>query len=319
MAELQDYLLKDLLDMDKYVSKMCRGGLSDFAPAIITCAITGMQQSKAKNPYLPVTFEEQVEACEGAYNAGAAMCHIHVRDQKNLDQMTSNPEDYYTVNKLVRAKCPDLIINNTCGAGRLRVDNGPLLEKNIVSMNAKAEVATIDVEGLPFGKAGGVNGCYSVTPGEVDECVDGLLANGTVPEWECFDIGDIRYVEEVIKSRKLGSGPVIMDLIINPVANYQTIDYMIEATKFMPKNSVVSILPTGAAQFPLLAAALILGFNVRVGMEDNIYLNRGEKAKTNAELVEKAVAICKILGRKIATPAEARAMMGLGAPRQYED
>lgn len=317
MAELNDYLIKDLLDTEKYVAKMFRGGLSDFAPAIITCAITGMQQSKAKNEYLPVTFEEQVEACYGAYNSGAAMCHIHVRDQKNIDIMTNSPEDYKTVNKLVRAKCPDLIINNTCGGGTLRLHNGPVGPAAMASATAGAEVATVDVEGLPFDAIGGMNGVYSITPGEMDECVTTLLANGTVPEWECFDIGDIHYINTMAQTGKLGDGLLIVDLILNPTANFATIDYIIEAAKFLPKNTVFSVLPTGACQFPMLAAALILGFNVHVGMEDNIYLERGVRAKSNAELVDKAVAICNILGRKVATPAEARQMMGLGSPRQY--
>lgn len=318
MSEIKDYFIQDVTNMSKYLGKIQRGGLSDFAPAIITCAITGMQQSKKKNEYLPVTFEEQVQACEGAAKAGASMVHIHVRNQRMTDAPASDPQDFLTVNKMVRERCPDVIINNTVGGGYLRVDNtGNLGTLSDVAATALAEVGTVDVEGLGSGTVGGPNVAYTITPGEMDRLCDTLLANGTVPEFECFDIGDILMVEQMIATGKLGDGPYLVDLIINPGCNFQSPSYLIEALRYMPKNAVVTVIATGAGQWPLLAVAIALGLNIRVGMEDNIYLDRGVKAKSNTELVEKAVALCKLMGRSVATPEQAREMLGLGAPRTY--
>ena len=320
MSELKDYYIQDILDTEKYLKKIQRGGLSDFAPAIITCAITGMQQSKKKNIYLPVTPEEQVEACKGAYEAGASMCHIHARNPQNWDAPATDPADFLKVNKMVRQACPDLIINNTVGGGYLRTHgSGNLGVLCDVAATSRAEIASVDVEGISMGKIGAPNVAYTITMGEMDELVTTLLDNGTIPEFECFDIGDILMVNEMISTGKLGDGPYLVDLIVNPTCNFQTVSYIVEAIKYMPKNAVVSLLPTGAAQFPLLAVGLTLGLNIRVGMEDNIYLNRGIKAETNAQLVERAVELCNLLGRPVATPSQAREMMGLGAPRTYED
>ena len=319
MSEIKDYMIQDILDTKKYLSKIQRGGLSDFAPAIITCAITGMQQSKKNNPYLPVTPDEQVETCIGAYEAGAAMCHIHARNPKNWDAPAQDPEDFYQINKRVREACPDLIINNTVGGGYLRTHGtGSLGVLCDIAATSKAEVATVDVEGMPAGVIGGPNVAYTITKGEMDELVTKLIENGTKPEFECFDIGDILMVNDMIATGKLGDGPFLVDLIVNPTCNFQTVSYIVEAMKYMPDNAVVSLLPTGAAQFPLLAVGLTLGLNIRVGMEDNIYLSRGVKAETNAQLVKKAVALCEMLGRPVATPEQARQMMGLGQPRVYE-
>lgn len=320
MSELKDYLIQDILDTEKYLKKIQRGGLSDFAPAIITCAITGMQQSKQKNQYLPVTPEEQTEACKGAYEAGASMCHIHARNPQNRDLPATDPNDFLQINKMVRKECPDLIINNTVGGGYLRTHgSGTLGTLCNVAATAQAEVATVDVEGIAMGKIGKPNVAYTITVSEMDELVTTLLENGTVPEFECFDIGDILMVKEMISTGKLGEGPYLVDLIVNPTCNFQTVSYIVEAMKYMPKNAIVSLLPTGAAQYPLLAVGLTLGLNIRVGMEDNIYLRRGVQATSNAELVKQAVDLCHILGRPVATPAQAREMMGLGAPRMYED
>lgn len=319
MAELKDYMIQDVRDMEKYLAKMGKGGLSNFAPAVITCAITGMQQSKKKNEYLPVTFEEQAIAAEGAWKAGASMVHIHVRNQENTDQPSFSPEDFLTVNKMVRARCSDVIINDTVGGGYMRFDGQNSLGIPFVAgATSLAEVATVDVEGVGGGVIGGMNTAYTITPGEMDRLCTTLLENGTKPEFECFDIGDIIMVNKMIATGKLGEGPYLVDLIINPECDFQSPSYIIEAMKYMPKNSVVTIIPVGAAQWPLLAVSLALGLNIRVGMEDNIYLGRGERAKSNAELVEKAVALCKLLGRPVATPAQAREMFGLGAPRQYD-
>ena len=319
MSELKDYLIQDLTNMPKYLSKVTRSGLSGFAPCVITCAVTGMQQSKKQNEYLPVTFEEQAQAAEEAYQAGASMVHLHVRNQQNTDYPTADPNDFLTVNKMLRERCPDLIVNDTVGGGYLRFDKSDSLGKPYdIAATSLAEVASVDVEGVGQGPIDGPNAAYTITPGEMGRLCDTLLAHDTTPEFECFDIGDFIMVNQMIATGRLGDGPYLVDLVINPACDFQSPSYLIEAMKYVPENSIVTIIATGAGQWPMLATAIALGLNIRVGMEDNIYLKRGVRAKSNKELVEKAVALCELLDRRVATPAEAREMMGLGEPRQYE-
>lgn len=100
--------------------------------------------------------------------------------------------------------------------------------------------------------------------------------------------------------------------------DFQTVEYMLTAIHHLPPNCIYSTIAVGAPQWALLAATIVLGGHVRVGMEDNLYLGKGQKAENNAQLVEKIVRIATELGRPIATPAQAREMLGLGAPRAYE-
>ena len=119
--ELKEYLVGDVRDSVRYIEKMSRGGLSKLPPLIITCAITGGLHGKEANPNLPEAPEEQVREAYDAYNAGASMVHIHRRNPENPMQMSWKWEEFAEINTMVRAKCPDLIINNTCLGGRMPV------------------------------------------------------------------------------------------------------------------------------------------------------------------------------------------------------
>src|SRR4030043_1417858 len=110
--ELKNYLLDDYKDTIEYCNRMWKGGLSEFPPAIVTCAITGGNAGKEINPNLPETIEEQIESTYEAYRAGAVMVHIHAREKDNLAKMSFNPELYKEINAKIRGKCPEIIINN---------------------------------------------------------------------------------------------------------------------------------------------------------------------------------------------------------------
>lgn len=330
MAGVKDFLIQDYRNVDKYLNKLSRSGLANFSPLIVTCALTGGNHGKEANPNLPETPEEQAQQAYDAYNAGASMVHVHRRSSANPAVMTADPEEYTEVNRMIRAKCPDIIINNTAGGGKMRMPNGAISPAFTVSISAKPEVCSIDISN--FVAAGvlkkrqppltgrdedqPVEFAYGLLPSEAAAALQMMKENGCKPEFECFDIGDLQYLKSFIRAG-LVDDPYLVQMVFGEATNYPTIDYMQTAMNCMPDNSIFGTIAVGATQFPLLAAAIVLGGNVRVGMEDNVYISKGELATGNGQLVEKIVRIAKELGRPIATPEQAREMLGLGAPRQY--
>lgn len=316
--------------MNKYVAKVSRGGLTTLPPLIITCAITGSNQGKESNPNLPETLEEQVQQTYDAYNAGASVVHIHRRDPNNNAIDATRAEDFREINARIRERCPDLIINNSCGGGRTRTQAGTVGPVKNYCVPARPEVATIDISNIPMRsvlrkRPAPLTGrdedvvrevIVGITHTEAEDCADLMKQYDVKPEFECFDIGDLLYLKDLIRTGHV-AGPHLVDLILHPSTNFPTIDYLMTAMRYVPDDSLIGVLAIGPAQMAMLTAAIILGCNVRVGMEDSIYIGKGELAKSNAQFVEKIVRIATELGRPVATPAQARQMMGLGAPRQY--
>ena len=141
MDELKNFLLGDYRETMDYVKKVERYGLTKFPPLIISCAITGGMHGKESNPNLPEEPEEQAQQSYDAYNAGASMIHIHARDPINAWATSSTPEAFKKVNALVRAKCPDVIINNTCvGGRRFDEEKNVMLPNLLYSLEAEPEV-----------------------------------------------------------------------------------------------------------------------------------------------------------------------------------
>ena len=339
MPELDGYLLHEYRDTADYVTKISRGGLSDFPPLIISCAITGANQGKEVNINLPESAEEQAEQTYFAYKAGASIVHIHRRSAQNHSQMSTNTEEYKEVNALVREKCPDIIINNTASCGRERVVVPPISpdpDENIsplmlTSIYASPELASLDISNfvgrMKFKKREApLSGrdkdiikefSYSITPSEVEYAIELMKQYDVKPEFEIFDIGDIWYLNQLIE-RGMVQPPYLVQMVFGAGINFPTAAYLLETIRCVPRNSILSCVGIGAAQYPMITMALIQGCHVRVGMEDNIYVERGKLAESNAELVEKIARIARELGRAIATPAEARQMLNLGGPREYK-
>ena len=312
MSELK-HLAEEYSQFWTYTDKMHRGGLSDFAPAIVTCAITGGNQGKEANPNLPETLEEQVQSTYEAYKAGAVMVHIHRRDPNNTRTRSTDPEEYREVNIKIREKCPDIIINNTCLCGAAVV-GGQRQANMSVSLTAAPEVASIDTSCYRAG-----NAFYTITDAEVRHYAEEMGKLGTKPEFECFQLVDVWYLKKLIESGYVDAqgGPHWLQFVFTKDSNWPVPDFMSMLVRSMPANTVLGIIAAGAQQWPVLAQGLIWGANVRVGMEDNIYIGRGKLADSNAQLVEKIIRIANDLGRRVATCEQARAMLGLGAPRTW--
>ncbi len=316
----------------KYAELVAKSGLTKMPPLIITCAITGSVQGKEANPNLPETLEEQVQSTYDAYNAGAAMVHIHRRDPENPAVMTQDPALFLEVNREIRRKCPDLIINNTCIGGHyLNTDVGVVEPAVRVSFGARPEVASLDITSgitrYPMKARPGIPGRekdilleteYSLSISNMIRTSREMLTKGTKPEYEMFSLNDIKYLKEVIASEGASQPPYWISLIVNGAGTWPTPETLIQAGQLLPENSMLNIISVGACQPAVMAMAICMGYNIRVGMEDSFMYGPKNPAISNAQLVERAVDLARLLGRPIATPAQAREMMGLGGPRQYE-
>ena len=329
--ELKEYLVGDVRDSVRYIEKMSRGGLSKLPPLIITCAITGGLHGKEAYPNLPEDPEEQVREAYDAYNAGASMVHIHRRNPENPMQMSWKWEEFAEINTMVRAKCPDLIINNTCLGGRmLNEETGTIGDRMLASIPAKPEVASLDIhcfcEDMPmkarkaplFGRDEDaiLKFHYSISPDTAKYVAQLMDEQGIKPEFEMFDIADVKYLNRLAKDGTAKT-PYWVSMLFNGNGTIPTPDMMLAATRALPDNSLLNVIGIGAAQFPMLAMAMILGHHVRVGLEDNVFYAPRELAQGNGQMVERVVRLARELGRPIATPEQARKMMGLGAPRAY--
>jgi len=330
--DLSNIPMTDFTDTWEYTERLHRSGLASFPPAMVCCAITGANQGKEANPNLPETVDEQVRSSVEAVAAGAVMLHIHARDPKNTAVQAEYFEAFREVNAKIREKCPDVIINNNFG-GNARVDpkTGIRGAQRMVSHLADPEVASLDIATycsyVKLPARPGVRdepevreNITTITHTEAMRAAETLWARNIKPEFECFAMSDIYYLDRMIKDGYVdqNGAPHFLNFVFTGGSNWPTPEFIDTLVKATPHNTVLSITATGSQQWPVLAQALCHGTHVRVGMEDNVYYSKGRKAASNGELVEKIVQIATLLDRKVATCEEARKIMGLGAPRQYK-
>lgn len=285
---------------------------------IITCAVTGNLTTREQHPGLPVTPEEIATASLEAASAGAAIVHIHVRDPK-----TGAPsmalELYAEVMERIRARNSELIINLTTGpGGRFQPsDENPRIagprtnltfpEKRVEHVAAlKPDICTLDLNTMTFGQEVVIN-----TPPNVIRMARIIREAGVKPEMELFDSGDIRLAHDLIAQGEL-EGPGLFSIVLGIKYGFPaTPAAMVFARDMLPAGSTWTGFAISRMEFPMVAQAWLLGGHVRVGMEDNIYIDKGVLTPSNAALVERAVVILRALGAEIATAREARAMLGL--------
>jgi 3-keto-5-aminohexanoate cleavage enzyme len=301
---------------------------SSFPSLVICVAITGGIQGKEANPDLPETPEEQVEQTLEAYEAGASMVHLHARDPKKWWDGADNAEQYRRVNGMVREACPEIIINNTTG-GSL----GMTLEQRVACLDAGPEVATLNMgpdmykfkfkerkAPLPHPKPEeDAEGVLPVTYAELRQFATAMQERGIKPELEVYHPGQLWAVLHLV-DQSLVNPPYLIQFVMGyGMSPWATPRNLVNFVEQLPSGSIVEVAGLGQYQLPMTTLAMILGAQmVRVGMEDNVYYRRGQLLKSNAEAVERVVRIANELNREIATPAQAREMLGLSpAPSGY--
>jgi uncharacterized protein (DUF849 family) len=286
---------------------------------IISCAVTGNQTRPEQHPGIPVTPQQIAEAAIGAARAGAAIAHIHVRDPETA-RGSMRLDLYKEVVDRIRDSGSDVLINLTTGEGGRFVpseDEPRLAAPNTTLAHPLKRVEHIaalkpDICSLDFNTMNSSNGQIVVnTPGNVRKMAEVIIAAGVKPELEVFDSGDIHIAKAMIEDGVLPGKPffqIVCGVKWGCDASVETLAYM---KSLLPSNAIWSAFGISRMEFPILAASYLLGGQVRVGMEDNVYIRRGELVRDNAQLVEQAVKQLDIFGAEPATPAEARQMLAL--------
>jgi len=322
---VQESKLFDPSSQEEWCARVAAGTLP---PVIITVAITGGVQGKEINPNHPETAEEQVQQVAECYKLGATQVHLHVRQPNNPVLTATDPAEYRRVNGMIREACPEIIINNTTGGGI----GAESEEARLASTEANPEVCSLDMGPIVsrftlkkrkpplFGRDEDfhLDTCAAVTYGETEKYARIMLEKGIKPELEVWTTGHYTLVRNLI-SQGLVKPPYMIQFVMGFGGGaYATPKEVIHLMECAPKPSVFSVLGVGLYQTAMVATGLVLGINVRTGMEDNVLYKKGELCKDNAQLVERVVRMARDLGREIATPRQAREMLGLSpTPSKY--
>jgi uncharacterized protein (DUF849 family) len=285
---------------------------------IITCAVTGNLTTPEQTPYLPITPQQIADACLGAADAGAAIVHIHVRDP-----LTGRPsmllDHYVDVVQRIRARNAELILNITTGPGGRFVPSADdpkvaaegttlmLPEKRVEHIVVlRPDICTLDLNTMNSGREVVIN-----TPGNVRRMAKVIAEVGVKPEIELFDSGDIALMRDLLADGTL-QGPVLCSFVMGVRYGFQPApETVLYARDLLPNDAEFTAIGIGKAAFTSVAQSYLAGGHVRVGLEDSVYLSRGQLATSNAEMVTKARRIVEDLGGVIATIEEARRIVGL--------
>lgn len=271
---------------------------------IITACICGAEVTKEHNPAVPYTVEEIANEAYGAYKAGASIIHLHVRYDDGTP--TQDVERFRECFEAIRAKCPGVIIQPSTG-GAVGMSN----DERLQPITLMPEMATLDCGTCNFGG----DDIFVNTENMIKDFGEKMIARGIKPEVEVFDKGMIDMANRLCKKGYI-KAPMHFDFVmgVNGGISGEPRD-LIFMKESIPQGSTWTVAGVGRYEFPMAVMGILMGGHVRVGFEDNVYLSKGVLAKSNAELVEKVVRLAKEFGREIATPDEAREILGL-APRK---
>ena len=281
---------------------------------IVTCAVTGAGDTLGKHPEVPVTPEQISNAAIAATKAGASVAHIHVRDpETGLGSRDVNL--FKEVVERIRDSETDVVINLTAGMGGDWVPSeenpsmpgpgtdmiGP--EERLAHVKEiHPEICSLDCGTMNFGNG---NEIYISPPGYLREMASMIQKWEVKPELEVFELGQIRFAKQMIKEGLINEPPMFQICLGIPWGAEQTVDAMKVMKDELPTNSSWASFGIGRMQMPMAAAAVAMGGNVRVGLEDNLYLEKGVLA-SNDQLVTRVIEIIKRMGSRVLSPQETR-------------
>ena len=283
---------------------------------ILTCAITGSGTLPKQTPYLPITPEQIATSALEAADAGAAVVHLHVRDPK-----TGKPSMelalYQEVVDRIRSKNQDVLLNLTCGPGATGSSSVVFGESDPGFRSAqhrtqhvtslRPEICSLDLNTMNRGPKNITVNSIRI----IREMAALIKQAGVKPELECFDSGDLRIATMLIEDGTIEGIPLVQ-MATGIRWGWDSVPATIEyGRQLMPKNAQWYAFGIGAMQMPYVALSCINGGHARVGLEDNVFVRAGKLAKSNAELVSKASRIIQDLGFDLATPNEARQILGI--------
>ncbi len=287
---------------------------------IVTCAVTGAGETTDKSPHVPITPEEVANSAIEAAKAGASVAHVHVRDPETGKGSRDKKLFKEAVDR-IRDNKTDIVINLTAGMGGDWVPDpknmampgdgtdmiGPDERLEHVEL-CKPEICSLDCGTLNFG----VNdhSIYISTLPILRKMAELTQSWGVKPELEVFDLGHIRLAKQLISEKLVNEPPMFQICLGIPWGADQSVDTMKVMKDHLPQNALWSGFGISRMQIPMATAAVAMGGNVRVGLEDNLYLSKGVLA-TNAQLVEKIVKIITLMGGRVLSPEETRTKLEL--------
>jgi uncharacterized protein (DUF849 family) len=272
-----------------------------MTPCILCVAITGSVPTKAANPAVPITISEQIESTHEAYEAGAAICHAHVRNEDETP--SSDPDKFAELQEGLRKHCPDMIIQfstgGRSGAGEAR---GGML-------HLRPDMASLSVGSNNFPTR-----VYENPPQLVDWLASEMVKYEVKPEIEAFDLSHIHKAAEMNRDGRI-PGPLYVQFVMGvknamPV-DRETFDFYIKTVERLIPDALWCAAGIGPHQITLNDWAIAAGGHARAGLEDNVRLDKDRLAPSNAALIKRAVDLCEKYERAVATPVQARQMLGL--------
>jgi uncharacterized protein (DUF849 family) len=271
------------------------------APCIISVAITGSVPRKKDTPAVPVTVPEQIESTQEAYEAGASLVHVHVRDEE--ENPSSDPDRFGAFLEGVRKHCPEMIVQfSTGGRGRGADQRGSML-------HLKPDMASLATGSVNFPTM-----IYENPPQLIDDLAAAMLKYDIKPECEIFDLAMLYAAHEMVKDGRL-KGPAHVQFVFglkNALPpKKEILAFEVAQLKEIMPEATWTAAGIGRSQLELNHWALELGGHCRTGLEDNIRFDKSRLAKSNAELVARVAELCGEYGRRPATPREARGILGL--------
>ena len=265
---------------------------------IITAALTGAEVTRQQHPGLPISPEEIAQAAFDCVQAGASIVHVHARNPDGSS--TQDAAAYQAIISAIHARCDVIVQVSTGGAV------GMTAQERLAPVTLKPEMATLSMGTVNFG-----GDVFMNHPTDMQEFAQAMQAHGVKPELEIFDSGMLATANRWI-DKGLLSGPQHFDFVLGipggMAGKPEALMYLVSQLK---SGSTWTVAGIGAAQLQLGTLAIVLGGHVRVGFEDNLFYRKGELASSNAQLVARMARISTELNRPIATPNEARALLGL--------
>jgi uncharacterized protein (DUF849 family) len=281
---------------------------------VVTCALTGVLANRSQCPTLPYTPAEIGEEARRAYEAGASVVHIHARTDDGTP--TFSPRTFAAIKDEVRKRSPILLNFST---GTILDD---VSEQSTYIRESRPEIAALNMGTMNYSKYSGKRKSFVFdmvfpnTYGKIGKLLSAMNEAGVKPELECFDTGHTHGVWPLVDQGVLVP-PLQFSFIVNVLGGLpptvESIQLQRQIAQQVAPGSEWEVIGISHCQWRMLASALVLGGNVRVGLEDNLYLPGGEMAKSNGDLVEVAARMVRDVGRKVATVEQARSILGLGA------
>jgi len=276
-------------------------------PVIITCAITGAETTRERQPHLPITPAEQAAASEACIQAGCSIIHLHVREDDG--KPSQRPERFQEAITAIRTRSPSAIIQISTGGAV-----GESIENRARPLALKPEMASLNLGTMNFG-----DDVFFNHPRDIVGLAQRMQQENVMPELEVYEAGMLETAYRYLKQGILRNPMHVQFVLGVPGGMSGEIENLVHLVKLLEKLSSQAGQPmphwgvagVGRYQLPLATHAILMGGHVRVGFEDNIFYRKGEVASSNAQLVERVVRLAGELGRPVATPEQTRKLLRL--------